>query len=387
MPSYFLAIGPTLSITKWSHDFWDKYYCMTCDIGADQRGHTARASRPVAGELWRACLQWHRSYAYWRTLPAALSRIPYTLREFISERPIHTVLCNHYFNLPIAARIQKLSPKSRLILETHDLQSNHFADQGQKHPLTRRPQNWQKLFADEIATMDLAEVFVHLNDEEAKLFSDHIPNRQHVTIFPSLTRKCDNYAPCKSNTLDFLIVAAANPANFESISWFLHRVWSDELNRRYSLRIVGDIDKLFRSRAPELYRRYRKCFEGRVDDTEPFYRDAGTVLLPTISGHGISIKTIEALSYGKPLIGTPLAFRGFERHVPESLRHELVTSPHAFREQIIASAGRAPSTIDPRCIGLFDMLFSKEMRLAKYSELLTDYHKSVESMKDSPCLS
>ena len=34
------------------------------------------------------------------------------------------------------------------------------------------------------------------------------------------------------------------------------------------------------------------------------------VLLPATAGHGISIKTIEALSCGAPLIATPLAFRG-----------------------------------------------------------------------------
>jgi polysaccharide biosynthesis protein PslH len=40
------------------------------------------------------------------------------------------------------------------------------------------------------------------------------------------------------------------------------------------------------------------------------YRNAAVVLLPATAGHGISIKTIEALSCGVPLIATPLAFRG-----------------------------------------------------------------------------
>ena len=56
----------------------------------------------------------------------------------------------------------------------------------------------------------------------------------------------------------------------------------------------------------------RRCFRGRVEagDLHDAYRNASAVLLPATAGHGISIKTIEALSCGAPLIATPLAFRG-----------------------------------------------------------------------------
>ena len=36
------------------------------------------------------------------------------------------------------------------------------------------------------------------------------------------------------------------------------------------------------------------------------------VLLPTTEGHGLSIKTVEAMSTGLPLVATSLAFRGME---------------------------------------------------------------------------
>jgi glycosyltransferase involved in cell wall biosynthesis len=47
-----------------------------------------------------------------------------------------------------------------------------------------------------------------------------------------------------------------------------------------------------------------------VEELHDAYRNAAVVLLPATAGHGISIKTIEALSCGVPLIATPLAFRG-----------------------------------------------------------------------------
>ncbi len=36
------------------------------------------------------------------------------------------------------------------------------------------------------------------------------------------------------------------------------------------------------------------------------------MLLPTLEGYGLSIRTAEALSSGAPLIATPLAFRGLD---------------------------------------------------------------------------
>ena len=66
-------------------------------------------------------------------------------------------------------------------------------------------------------------------------------------------------------------------------------------------------------------RRIARLFKGRVDDIGAVYANAGCVLLPTVEGHGLSIKAVEALSCGAPLVATPLAFRG---HAGRSARIE-----------------------------------------------------------------
>ena len=57
---------------------------------------------------------------------------------------------------------------------------------------------------------------------------------------------------------------------------------------------------------------HRALFKGRVDDIGEVYANAGCVLLPTVEGHGLSIKAVEALSCGAPLVATSLAFRGMQ---------------------------------------------------------------------------
>jgi glycosyltransferase involved in cell wall biosynthesis len=49
-----------------------------------------------------------------------------------------------------------------------------------------------------------------------------------------------------------------------------------------------------------------------VEDLADLYRRADFVVAPIFSGGGMKVKTAEALSYGKTVVGTPEALRGYE---------------------------------------------------------------------------
>jgi glycosyltransferase involved in cell wall biosynthesis len=73
--------------------------------------------------------------------------------------------------------------------------------------------------------------------------------------------------------------------------------------------------------------------------------------LPTTEGHGLSIKTIEALSSGAPLIATRLAFRGIEID-PASLRNVTIADDAeafaaALRKAAAASADAGARETSP----------------------------------------
>jgi hypothetical protein len=55
---------------------------------------------------------------------------------------------------------------------------------------------------------------------------------------------------------------------------------------------------------------------GMVDRLEDFYDNVGCVINPMIGGTGLKIKTIEALSYGRPIIGSVDAFEGIASDHP-----------------------------------------------------------------------
>ncbi|MGH6812365.1 MAG: glycosyltransferase, partial [Methylocella sp.] len=104
--------------------------------------------------------------------------------------------------------------------------------------------------------------------------------------------------------------ASANSANLLGLVWFLREVMP--LAPGVPVQIFGNIDRQIQWGAPGLFKAHAGLFRGRAEggDLHDAYANAAAVLLPATAGHGISIKTIEALSCGAPLIATPLAFRG-----------------------------------------------------------------------------
>jgi hypothetical protein len=71
---------------------------------------------------------------------------------------------------------------------------------------------------------------------------------------------------------------------------------------------------------------------GTVDQLKDFYDNVDCVLNPMMGGTGLKIKTIEALAFGRPIIGTVDAFEGIEsRHRFHQLR-EIVEVAAAMRE-------------------------------------------------------
>jgi glycosyltransferase involved in cell wall biosynthesis len=379
--TFFLSVAPTLSLSRYSGPFWRHYYEMTLDVQADYRAHTARYFFPFRHRaFWREIAPGlQRTLSYWRALPAKLAPLPHNMRRFIDTHEIDAIICNHFFNMPLAVRLKRLTPNARIILETHDIQSLHYRDRELRHPLTGRRDDFEVMFAEEIGFARDAEILVHLNEDEAKLFRERLPSHRHELIFPSMPRAYNSSRRLSitSTPFDFLIVASANQSNYTNVRWFLSEVWSPAFDQRFRLKIVGNVDHEFLSRSDPLYDRYRHCFVGRAPALDSYYYNARAVLLPVVVGHGIGIKTIEAMSYGKPIIATPAAFRGFAGRIPPSLIEGSVDSAEEFRSKMASVDGTYP-TIDQRMIQVYEMLFSPEAYTESYKRLVTDspFHES-----------
>ena len=370
--TFFLAVGPTFAITE-NHAYWNGYYSQTLNLEADFRGHTGRSEKfwqhpELVTELLPGTF---RSAAFWKTAHTQLMDVPESLRAFIASHDVGTVICHHFFNIPLARKIVRLIPGARLILETQDVQTRHYLSQGLRHPITRRVADEDGMLRDEMRISAHANILIHYNDVENEVFARHLPRKQHVTVYPAFPR---NYlkplTEDKNKTYDFLIVASANDPNYRSVKSFLEEVWIPHLAGKRHLRILGNIDWLFRKYNDPLVE-LPDVFVGMVPDLTPYYQLARCVVLPVLEGQGIAIKTVEALSYGKPVVAMPLAYRGFRDHVPPELAAEIVTEPQEFADRLLACD---PNTFamqqDPRTIALYEKLFTVEKQTEIYRKLL-----------------
>lgn len=94
-------------------------------------------------------------------------------------------------------------------------------------------------------------------------------------------------------------------ANVEAVRFIIDNLSS---HTKLPIKIVGSVCDHFNCRL------IPKNVEliGKVEDLAPWYRGAIAMLLPIFSGSGLKTKTIEALSYGKYIIGSPEAFEGID---------------------------------------------------------------------------
>jgi glycosyltransferase involved in cell wall biosynthesis len=98
---------------------------------------------------------------------------------------------------------------------------------------------------------------------------------------------------------------------------------------------------------------------GRVPDLTTCYRQARAFVAPIFSGAGMKVKVAEALMYGLPVIGSPLALRGYlEKHRKTPHLMEAAT-PESFVEAI-GACSNAPRSLYTSARVDFEYRFSSE---------------------------
>ena len=276
-----------------------------------------------------------------------------TLSPEIRATNFDLVHCNHFFLMPVAERLAR--KRAKILLDSHDLQARQFALMNERMPWLKPHVSFGAMLKEELAQMRKADLLIHLNAEEAEEFRALLPQMAHVLLYPAVPG-----APTGPGGEDIVIVSSNNSANVESAIWFLREV--APALAALPIKIAGSVDAGVKARAPDLYARYKDWFLGRVDDPGEIYARAKLVLLPTIDGHGLSIKTVEAMASGLPLVATKRALRGMSE---EALRLEGVTiadAPQDFADAVKRAAllpARSPQEREGSATrGFYDAQFS-----------------------------
>ena len=302
---------------------------------------------------------------------AASGRLPPELAAFLSSARIDLVHANHIFSIRLAQRLAGIvhslqGRRPRILLDTHDIQSDAFRVRQKKNLYSRRLDRHEDLLRTELALCDQADALVHLTEDDCDFFATRLPRKRHALIPPTLDpageaeliRRRGHRPPAGSRVV---YIGNQHEANLVTVRWLLREVLPLAGPAAAGrLRFAGAIGGLLRRRDPELFERHAPLFLGELPSVFDLYAEAQAVLAPAVAGTGTSIKLVEALCAGKPVLTTSLGLRGLPAREMTGVDVHVHDSPAEFAEALTRLAGGAGSvpSFSPANAALYDRLFS-----------------------------
>ncbi|WP_270088357.1 glycosyltransferase [Sphingobacterium sp. SYP-B4668] len=206
-----------------------------------------------------------------------------TLKRIISEQRYDIVIISYaeYGNV-IDSDIDAYK-----ILDTHDFTTLQLMAKEQGDETIKMGDRFEsemnilKKF-DEIWTYSIEEQFIF--EQFAK---------KKVSLLPISFNTNTTDIAKKDRAYDILYVASANFHNVRSMEWFQEYV--QPLVSKYKIGVVGKIGSMIKD-AENIIKL------GLVEDLDQVYRDTKICICPMLSGTGVKIKVLEALSFGLPVV-------------------------------------------------------------------------------------
>lgn len=230
------------------------------------------------------------------------------VKNFINKRNYDTIIISY---ASWAKIIDGISHGPYLIIDTHDF----ITAQSRK-----KTEKIGKLFQNEIQILKKFDEIWTYSVEEEYIFEQFTDKK--VTLIP-VSFPLNFNKEIAVFKYDVIYVASNNPHNVAGINWFLTKV-IPFLNDT-KIHIIGKICSVIGD-----YENVVK--HGMVDDLKDFYHNSKVAICPMLSGTGIKIKVVEALSYGIPVVTNR---RGVDGLVNKKENGCLVTNdPKIFAKNI-----------------------------------------------------
>ncbi|MFV5692474.1 glycosyltransferase [Flavobacterium sp. LT1R49] len=262
----------------------------------------------------------------------------------------------------LAKKIKKMYPNVKLIAFYHNVEFDFIKKivytGGILHAF-RLP----SCFFNESLTAKWSDKIICLTNEDEKLINILYTKKEIIKIpvsFKSMRQNLNSYDKIDNNLISILFVGSYFYANTQGILWFINNV---KLSPNVRLVIVGkEMEKLrtFISKTENVE------IHNSVEDLSCFYEGANAVICPLFYGGGMKVKVAEALMYGKKIIGTNLAFFGYQA---ENCSSMITTSKPEVFKKIIEDLDPNIRTYN-NSISHFEKYFSYSSTLKLFSKVL-----------------
>lgn len=243
------------------------------------------------------------------------------LHSFIDQNPCRALVCEYIVTEPL---IRNLDLDCMKIIDTHDIMSKRmktYNANGRKHHINISEE-------EELNLLDQFDISIAIQEEEHDFLSRNLGNEKSLLCYHSVNIKSYfKERPVKR----LAYVAGSNPANVDSMEWFLKRVWPSLSNLSLELHIFGSISHSL-SKLSSVKKDVNIICHGEISKIEDVYLLGDLVINPVLYGGGLKIKTVEAMGYGIPSITTPEGAAGLSDCIGKAFLS--ANSPEEFSECI-----------------------------------------------------
>ena len=290
----------------------------------------------------------------------AVRRWPVPVRHLLMPRPdehyefagaemadeVRRVLAGRRFDVIQAEYLQMAQhvPREavrRTVLTLHEVQfanaAQAFERAGSPWTGARRWYDWMVQLNYEVRSCAHFDAVVCMTGEDARLLARFISPSRLRTIPIGVDSGFFQAGPAAGGaSLEKKLLFVGNyrhTPNQESVHYMADRVLPKVLRQVPEAEfcvVGGNTEMLDRER---LDRHPAVCLRGYVEDLRPLYRECAVFAAPILSGNGMRVKLLEALSMGMAVVTTPLGAQGFQvRHGRELL---IADSPEAFAAAVV----------------------------------------------------
>ena len=271
----------------------------------------------------------------WMSL-GIFKNLPYSSAKYYSQKYINQVkalLKKEQFDILIIDHAQMgwLAPlvdnKAKVILIAHNVEHEIYLTQ-LKNSQSQISQHIYQRETYLIKDMEdnLARTATQVwtfTDYDASYFRDI--NKTTKTFHLPSSLKISPHQPTIKNFDIGIIGSWTWKANKLGLNWFLEKVYP-HLPTNLSIQIAGLGAEWLRGQYPNI----NYC--GFVPSAQTFMAQAKVLAIPSISGGGVQIKTLDAIASGSPLVATPIALRGISEY-PSSVI--VAEKPEEFANSLV----------------------------------------------------
>lgn len=221
--------------------------------------------------------------------------------ELINIFDIDTVLINYLFY----SKLFNFLPENIYkIIDTHDKFTDRYKIFEHTNEVIYDWHSYSK--EDEAKALNRADMILAITDEEKDYFISICNENKEVLTLGHIEGK--KYLDKEYNSLKKVgFIGGANKVNIAAINKFLEEFYITSSNKdNIEILIAGQICNHIEHKNSNIK------LLGLVDCLEDFYNQVDIVINPLTFGTGQKIKSVEALSFGLPILSTSVGFEGIK---------------------------------------------------------------------------